>query len=211
VSTISDGFQTGEPNVSMAPAPQAAAVDGAGGSDESGGANLDKVRDILFGAQMRIVDRRFAQLEERITTQAAELADQLRRQLAALEDLVKRNADALGQRLTSESEYRSEATSRLTRELGETAGAYDRRAGALEARIDSAQHDLRHDIQALSQRLTDDMREKFDEVLSRLGKASAELRSEKADRATIAALLTEMARRLASDESGQGFDTTRNG
>ena len=32
----------------------------------AGGASIDKVRDILLGAQMRDSDRRFARLEERL-------------------------------------------------------------------------------------------------------------------------------------------------
>lgn len=34
-------------------------------SDQAGGGNLDKVRDILFGTQMRDYEKRFNRMEER--------------------------------------------------------------------------------------------------------------------------------------------------
>jgi hypothetical protein len=211
VSTISDGFHAGQPDGSMAAGPQNTPPGGAALQDEAGVGSLDKVRDILFGAQLRDVDRRFAHLEERLTRYAAELAEQLRRQAATLEELMKTEAAALGQRLVAEAEVRAEAATRLTRELGDTATTFDRRAGALEARLDTAQHDLRQEIADLAQRLSNEMRERFDDVVSRLGSTLSELRADKADRAALAQLFTEMARRLTGGESGQGFDTGRNG
>ena len=48
------------------PSPKAAA-DG----DETGG-NIEKVRDILFGSQMRDTDRRFSRLEDRLAQDTAD-------------------------------------------------------------------------------------------------------------------------------------------
>src|SRR6187401_2241566 len=44
-------------------------------------ASLDKVRDILFGSQMRDVERRFARLEERLLKETTDLKDDVRRRL----------------------------------------------------------------------------------------------------------------------------------
>ena len=43
----------------------------AAAADEAGAASLDKVRDILFGGQMRDLDQRFARVEERLTRETA--------------------------------------------------------------------------------------------------------------------------------------------
>ena len=51
--------------------------------DEAGVASLDKVRDILFGGQMRELDRRFGKVEARLGSETAELREDLRRRLAA--------------------------------------------------------------------------------------------------------------------------------
>ena len=55
------------------------------------------------------------------------------------------------------------------------------------------------------------MRQKVDEVLSRLNQESAELRNDKTDRATLAALLTEMAMRLTNELNIPGVDNGRHG
>jgi hypothetical protein len=53
------------------------------------------------------------------------------------------------------------------------------------------------------------MRQKTDELVSRIQKESTDLRSDKADRATIATLLTEMALRLRNELNIPGFDASR--
>jgi hypothetical protein len=59
--------------------------------------------------------------------------------------------------------------------------------------------------------MSDDLRRKIDEVLAQLGRESGELRHEKADRATLASLLTEMAMRLNHELSIPGLDKEPNG
>ena len=51
------------------------------------GANVDKIRDILFGAQMRDYDKRFARLEDRLMKDADALREEMRKRLDALENL----------------------------------------------------------------------------------------------------------------------------
>ena len=48
-------------------------------ADASSGANLDKVRDILFGGPLRDVDRRFTRLEERLAKDTSDLRAEMRR------------------------------------------------------------------------------------------------------------------------------------
>ena len=43
------------------------------------GANVDKIRDILFGSNMREYEKRFARLEERLTKSSDALRDDLKK------------------------------------------------------------------------------------------------------------------------------------
>ena len=43
------------------------------------GANVDKIRDILFGSQMRDYDKRFGRLEDRLIKDAESLRDEIGR------------------------------------------------------------------------------------------------------------------------------------
>ena len=58
-----------------------------GAIDESG--NVDRIRNILFGSQMRDYDGRFQKLEERLKIEEVELRGDLQRQLQALEGFMK--------------------------------------------------------------------------------------------------------------------------
>ena len=169
-------------------------------ADESPG-NIDKVRDILFGGQMREYERRFNRLEERLGQEVADLRDDLRKRLSALEDFMKQEAASLADRIRSEQDERTDATKDLSREARETAKAFEKKAGQLDDQIGKVQRELRQQILELQQRVTDDVRQKIDDVMVRLGREAESLRSDKADRATLAALLTEMAMRLTNELS----------
>lgn len=58
--------------------------------DGTNPASLDKVRDILFGNQMRDVERRFARLEERLVKDTADLKDDVKKRLDTLEAYMRR-------------------------------------------------------------------------------------------------------------------------
>ena len=179
--------------------------------DDGGSGNIDKVRDILFGGQMRDYERRFTRLEERLLQETTELKEDVRRRLNALEQFVKQETSSLADRIKTENEERTDATKDLSRELRENAKAFEKKTGVLDDQIGRAQRELRQQILELHQQLTDDLQRKVEDVLSRLNQESAELRHDKTDRATLAALLTEMAMRLNNELTIPGIDHGRRG
>src|SRR5436190_16862381 len=86
---------------------------------QSGAGNVDKIRDILFGTQMRDYDTRFSRLEETVAKETAEIRDSSRRRLDQLEQYIKREFEALELRIKAEREERAEAGSQSSRELKE--------------------------------------------------------------------------------------------
>ena len=177
---------------------------GPGGADKSaahdaGGGSIDKVRDILFGTQLREFDRRFARLEERMLKETNDLKDDLRSRLDALETYARKENESLADQIKSEHAGRVEAAAGLSRELQEAAKAAERRTTTLDEQLSKTQRELRQQMLEQHQRLSDDIRKKMDEVLAALAHEAQTLRSDKADRATLAGLLTEMAMRLTND------------
>jgi DNA anti-recombination protein RmuC len=161
--------------------------------------NLEKVRDILFGHQMREVDRRFARLEERILKETRDLKDDVKRRLDALEAYMHKEAEALATQLRNEHGERVDANTRLARELADTTTSFERRTAALDEQLAKGQREIRQHILEQQQRLGDDVRERIDEVFAALARESSELRHNKTDRAALAALLQEMALRLTGE------------
>ncbi len=165
----------------------------------AGTGNLEKVRDILFGHQMREVDRRFVRLEERIVKETRDLREDMKRRLDALEAYTNKETEALSTQLRNEQAERVDANARLVRELADTAGALERRTAALDEQLAKGQREIRQHILEQQQRLGDDVRERIEEVLAALARESHSLRHDKADRASLAALLQEMAMRLTGE------------
>ena len=70
-----------------------------GNGDIREGANVDKIRDILFGSQMRDYDKRFVRLEERLAKASDALRDDLKKRFDSLESFVQQEVESLHQRL----------------------------------------------------------------------------------------------------------------
>ena len=177
----------------------AASTDAKGAADEAGVGNIDKVRDILFGGQMRDYERRFAKLEERLARDIVEIKDDVKKRLAALTEFVKHETETLAGRIKTEHDERTDATKELSRELRDASKAFEKKTGQIDDQITRTQRELRQQLLDLNKQLTDEIGRKADEVLARLAQESGELRADKADRATIAALLQEVALRLTNE------------
>jgi hypothetical protein len=156
--------------------------------ESTGAASIDKVRDILFGNHVREFERRFARLEERIVKETIDLKEDVRNRVEALEQYTKREMESLTEKLRADYNERVESSAAL-----------GRRISGVDEQLARSQRELRQQILEQQQRLSDDIRKKMDEVLAALAHETQTLRSDKADRASLAALLTEMAMRLTND------------
>ena len=168
-------------------------------TEGAAGGNLDKVRDLLFGGQMRDYDRKFARLEERLVKETADLREEVRRRLSALEAYMKAEVESQSDRLRAEQEGRSAGDKELGRELRDSAQQFDQKLTQLDDLVARNQRDLRQQLHTQHHELVDDIRQRVDDVLGRLAHEAQELRSDKTDRKALAALLTEMAMRLNGD------------
>jgi exonuclease VII large subunit len=179
---------------------------GGGGSPLAEGSNIDKIREILFGVQMRDYEKRFSRLEERLLKESADLRDDTRKRFDALETFVKSEFEALTGRLQAEQRTRDESTQGLSRELQETGKTLERKLAQLDEQTTRSQRDLRQQILDQSKNLSDEIRQKYDDLSARVEREVAELGDAKTDRASLAALFTEVALRLNNEFKIPGDD-----
>ena len=168
-------------------------------AEAAAGGNLDKVRDLLFGGQMRDFDRRFSRLEERLAKETADLREEVKKRLATLEGYMKAEVDSLSDRLRAEHDGRASADQDLGRELRGVAQQFDQKVVQLDEVFARGQRELRQQLHLQHQELSDEIRQRFEDVVERLAREAGELRGDKTDRKALAALLTEMAMRLNGD------------
>src|SRR5262245_30891524 len=172
---------------------------GAVPSTAEGSASIDKVRDILFGTHLREFERRFTRLEERLVKETGDLKEDVKSRLEALEIFVRKETASLADQIRSEHEDRVDSHGVVSRELKEAARSLERRTTSLDEQLTKSNRDLREQMLEQQQRLSDEIRRRVDDVLGALAREAQELRADKADRAAIAALLTEMAMRLTDE------------
>ena len=168
-------------------------------AQQSEAGNVDKIREILFGGNMREYDKRFFRLEERLAKESEDLRSETRKLVDSLETFVKKEFEALINRLESEQKSRNEAVQDVAQELRYTAKALETKLAQFDAQTTQAHRDLREQILDQSKSLSEEIRHKNDEVSSTLDRQLRELNHEKTDRASLSALFTEVALRLNND------------
>lgn len=168
-------------------------------ADLSGGGNIDKIRDILFGVQMRDYEKRFARLEERLIKESTDLRDETRKRFDALELYIKQEFESLTDHLTAEQNARGEAVEALSQGIKDTTRAFEKKASQMDEQSAKSQRELRQQILDQSKSLNDDIRQKYEELTAALQREAADLRTDKTDRSALAALFTEVAMRLNND------------
>jgi vacuolar-type H+-ATPase subunit I/STV1 len=168
-------------------------------AEAAGGGNLEKIRDILFGAQVHDFEKRFARLEERLMKETSDARAETRKRFESLESFIKKEIESLGERLKAEHEERSEAGKEISRELRDTSRNLDKRIAQLDELTTKNQRELRQQVLDQSKALMEEIRLRNRETTTTLTKEITELRTAKADRAALAGMLTDVAVRLTSD------------
>jgi DNA repair exonuclease SbcCD ATPase subunit len=179
--------------------------------DAGGGASIDKVRDLLFGGQLRELDRRFARLEERLVKETNQLRQDMQARIDALEAYARKESDSLGDQIRAEHQDRVDAHDNLARDLKESSKSQERRTTALDEQTSKAQRELRQQMLEQHQRLSEEIRRRTEDLLATLTRESQALRADKTDRSTLAALLNEMAMRLTDELRVPGAEDGGNG
>ena len=173
------------------------ATNGAGVQPDMG--NIDKIREILFGGNMREYDRRFSRVEEQLVKESLELREDTRKRFEALEAFVKAELAALTERLQAEQRTRDETVAGLWRGVHESSQALSAKLGEAQEQTARAHTELRQQILSQSKDLNEEMRRRQDDVMTLIQREVAELNHGKTDRSSLATLLTEMAMRLNND------------
>jgi GH24 family phage-related lysozyme (muramidase) len=166
------------------PSPHDAGAELSPGAD-AGPGNIDKIRDILFGSNMRDYEQRFARLEEALKKESSDLRETTRRHLETLETFIHKELAALDMRLNAERDERGAAAVSILRKIGE-----------MENHEAQAKREIRNDLLQQSKELTDAIRAKGEELIALLERRAQELQHAKTDRAALAGLFNEVAVRL---------------
>ena len=164
---------------------------------ESG--NVDQIRDIIFGAQMRDYEKRFARLEKRVLSESESLRSETSSRLDALESYIKQEVAGLSDSISIERGEREDDTRHLSNELSKQGEDTEKKLNNLQNSQTQGQSDLRDSILEQSKSLLDEIQNVRNTLTASLDRSTEELREDKTDRKALADMFSEFALRLNGD------------
>jgi DNA anti-recombination protein RmuC len=158
--------------------------------------NVDQIRDILFGGQMRDYERRFLELEERIRREADKLRADLLKRMEHLEALGREQHEQLQTQAQRSDRDRREAEDSLEQRLQAQGKSLKADLLALEQKQDHDVQQLRDRLHRSNNEAAEALRERAEELLAELQRVGTQLRDDKVARQELAGFFSEMALRL---------------
>ncbi|MGA7917151.1 MAG: hypothetical protein WCA00_18090 [Candidatus Acidiferrales bacterium] len=176
--------------------PADAKIPNSSGKESAEGANVDKIRDILFGSQMRDYEKRFARLEDTVTKAVETLREDMTKRLDTLSNFMKEEVDSLSQRLKAEKSERAEGIKDISREIKDGAKVIEKKLSQLEEQMADGQSELRSKLLEHSKSVSAEIDKLRRDTAAALNREVEVLRDEKTDRAGLADLFNEFSLRL---------------
>lgn len=176
--------------------------------DVADAGSMDKIRDILFGNQMRDYEKRFMRMEEQLFKEISEVRESSRKRLETLEAFFKKELAVLKERLQNEIEERADAEKKSLREFNDATSSLGRKIAKLEETTTAHTTELHEQLLMQSKNITTDMDRKFEKSTSDTKEALLGLSDIKADRSMLAELFMQFAMQL-SNEQGHEIATEK--
>ena len=158
--------------------------------------NVDQIRDIIFGGQMRDYERRFDELEERSKREAERARAEFIKRFESIEQLLKDQADKHAlqlKKLDTEAKASTEAAAVSSDRL---AKALRTELSEVDERHETASSSLRERLHKLANETAESLRTSQDEISAVIDRMGTALRDEKVARDELAGFFSEMALRL---------------
>ena len=166
--------------------------------------SLDKVRDILFGGQMRTVETRLQAMEERILREQKVLRADLAKQIVELDAFARKEFQAAAERLAAERAKRADELKALSADLKEALRDLEKRHGKLQESTGASDAELRDQLLMHAKATASEFAKVVDRMSSELSRSHEELMSSKTDSTALAALFTDVASRLGRTPAKNG-------
>lgn len=155
--------------------------------------NVDQIREILFGNQIRAVDERFKTVEKRMSKESDDLRKSLEKRIQELEKLLDQFRDNAGDQLNRESAERDASLSEVTKALATFRLDAENQLAELQSDFNSEIKQVREEALAAQKALMGDLAS----LQAAQTERSDQLDENKVDRGELAGFLSDIAGRLA--------------
>ncbi len=162
--------------------------------------NVDKIRDILFGNQMREMDQRFASLEKNLARDLDKLRSDNNLQLESLKDYVESEVEIINGKLAAEEKARIEGDDELEDQLKQQIKLIDRKLADLGKQLDKHAREINQKLLKQSQDFSNELNNQISEARERMDSHRQELGAAKVDKLTLSEILNNLALQVTGGE-----------
>ena len=161
--------------------------------------NVDKIREIIFGVQMRDYEQRFEELESHIRQTHDDLSERLLQKIDGLENFIRQQFDDMTTRIEKERASRQAQNDDDQKYFRETESAIEGRFADFDQQLTTESSALRSSVEEQRAELVDLVKGTHEQLAKLIEGSSKELTNKKVARRELAELLAEVAKRLDAD------------
>ncbi|MFV0388504.1 MAG: hypothetical protein ACK5NT_07100 [Pyrinomonadaceae bacterium] len=165
--------------------------------------NIDKIRDILFGVQVKDFENRFKQLENRFEKELSKERTETLKNFERIEELIAKEIGSLSEKIYNEEDSRNDAVKGLTVDLQDASKKLSAEIEKLIAATNKKEAALQKDIEKQNLELSVLVESKHKESLNSLQESANDLRDTKVDRSALAKAFSDFADLLRAEDSDE--------
>lgn len=162
--------------------------------------NIDQIRDIIFGAQLRDYNNRFEKIETELSLLQQEMHDYAEQVKSVLSTEVRAAVDSFEKKLKSINLNTQEENADLRQQIDRINRKFSTHLEALDESVDKQTSSMRDDLSQTRERLQEEVRTLRNQVFDELDKRLSLLRDVKVSRDDMAEVLFELGMRLKGTE-----------
>lgn len=162
--------------------------------------NIDQIRDIIFGAQIRDFNNRFEKLETELSVLQQEMHDYAAQVKSILSTELRSAIESFEKKLKSLTITTQEEAADLRQQLDRINRKFSTSLEALDEAVDRQNSSIRDEFATTRDRLQDEVRNLRNQVFDELEKRLTMVKGDKVSKDDMAELLFELGMRLKGTE-----------
>ena len=162
--------------------------------------NIDQIRDIIFGAQLREYDNRFDKIDSELSMMQQDMQTRLEQIKTVLSGEMRAAVDSFEKKIKSITLNTQEESADLRQQIDRVNRKFSSSIEALDEAIDNQTSSLREEVSQTRDRLSEESRTLKTQVFEELDRRFSMLRDVKVSRDDMAEILFELGMRLKGTE-----------
>ncbi|MEZ2233188.1 hypothetical protein [Microcoleus sp.] len=162
--------------------------------------NIDQIRDIIFGAQLREYDNRFDKIDSELSMMQQDMQARIEQVKTVLSGEMRAAVDSFEKKIKSITLNTQEESADLRQQIDRVNRKFSSSIEALDEAIDNQTTSIRDEVSQTRERLSEETRTLKTQVFEELDRRFSMLREVKVSRDDMAEILFELGMRLKGTE-----------